>query len=194
MSTQVSFSEKHQVKVETYQLQLRLALKDGSMRASPLIVDLSAFLLGEDGKIAEERDFVYYNGITSLQDGKALPSSIDGGVVGFLGECGMDRLDISLDKIRPSVRSITFLVSIYHEEGEAIPLFRSIEGLCLEVSDGLSKDVLYRVFLSGDFADQNTIQCGELSRKEAGWQWIPRQRLFSGGLEEATRIYADAFC
>lgn len=108
----------------------------------PYDLDASTFLLGDNGQIENEYDFVFYGSRNKVQalddngkplfdeDGKPVmrPISVDKSVLGSIDDLGDDdddtgegneEIDVDLTKTSPKVQEILFTASIYWNPSDA---------------------------------------------------------------------------
>jgi stress response protein SCP2 len=123
-------------------------------------VDVSALLLGPDGRVRSDADFVFYNA----------PSGGDGSVR-LLGkrtsdDRGEDRVAIDLEALPAEVESIVFAASL---EGEPGAGFGSLKDLGLAVLDAAGNTQLrYEVT---DAGPETAMVVGELYLRGEDWKF-----------------------
>lgn len=122
-------------------LKVEMGWKVNSAAKPPYDLDASTFLLGSNGQIENEYDFVFYgsgNKVQALDDnGEPLfddekksvmrPISVDKSVLGSIDDLGDDddgtgegneEIDVDLTKTSPNVKEILFTASIYWSQSD----------------------------------------------------------------------------
>lgn len=141
-------------------------------------LDAVAFLVGADGKVTEDTDFIFYNNKSS-----------SGGAVNHLGDNrtgegdGDDEsLTVDLSKVPTNVEKVIFAVTI-HEGQQNNQNFGQVDKAYIRV---LNKDnnaeELARFDLSEDGSVETAMIFGELYRHSGEWKFKAVGQGFSGGL------------
>jgi tellurium resistance protein TerD len=127
-------------------------------------LDVSIFMLGSNGKIPNERYFVFYNNLES-QDGS----------VKFLQErrteeCSGDyaTIEIDLSRVNTAVQEIVFVVTIYDVDG-INPTFSQVKNSFMRVYDTATKQEIAKYDLDEDSSEGTAIEFCKLSKKEGDW-------------------------
>jgi stress response protein SCP2 len=116
-------------------------------------VDASALLLGENGRVGSDDDFVFYN-----QPHHA------SGAVRHTGKSGYnDTIEVRLAALAASVDRVALVASA--ESGS----FGQVPGLRIVITDAASGGELAGFAMST--ADETAVQCGELYRRAGGWKF-----------------------
>lgn len=177
-------------------------------------LDACAFLLGEDGEIIDNADFVYYKSANREKDfskeefknkknWRALtrPMSADGSVLGSLddlgeggdeGEDASEEMTVNLDKVRPDITEIVFCVTIYQEDedGEKVS-FGDVREPFIAVEDEDSGEELCRYNLRESFSTETAVVAGSLIVDDEGnWQFKAEGQGYNGGMKALIDIYA----
>lgn len=171
------------------------------------LIDFTAFLLGEDGKILEESDFIYYNsdcreksfdmakfGSKEKWRLKTRPMSSDGAVLGSIddsvdeeynvvGEC----MKVKLEKLRPSICQIVFCISI---GGCGALSFKDVINPELVIIDKESKEALFSYVLNKSFSTETAVVIGALVNKAGVWEFQTIGQGYDGGLQTLVDLYA----
>ncbi len=148
---------------------------DGS---SDFDLDASAFLLGGNGKAANENDFIFYNN----------PNGGGGSVVHMgdnltgVGEGDDEQVKIDLSQVPGNIEKIDFTVTIHDAEGRG-QNFGQVSNAFIRIVNEASGQELIRYDLSEDFSVETAIVCGELYRHGGEWKFNAVGSGFSGGLE-----------
>ena len=166
-------------------------------------LDASAFLLGEDGVILDDADFVYYksNNRSEEYDRKqfgskanwrenTIPVSFDRSVLGSAddlgGEDAGETMHVELDKVRPEITEIVFCVTIYGDES-----FKDVKDPQIVIIDEDSDEVLCKYDLKEHFSSETAVVAGSLVLNEDGeWEFEAIGKGYDGGLQTLVDMYA----
>ena len=172
-------------------------------------LDACAFLLGEDGVILEDADFVYYKsdnreepfdrqkyGNKKNWRDSTRPMSADGSVLGShddLGDGGDDEseegneeMTVDLNKVNPKITEIVFCVTIYNEY-----TFGDVRDAYISVTDEDSGNELCRYALNEKFKSETAVIAGGLICDEEGeWAFEAQGKGYDGGMQTLIDIYA----
>ena len=122
----------------------------------PFDVDVSAFVLGENGKVLADEAFIFYNNknykdfITHTGDNQ------DG-----LAEGDDESLLFDSNKQIPDWKSIKFIVTIHDALAKA-QNFGQISGSYIRIVDEITNTELVRFDLNEDFSTETAMEFGEL--------------------------------
>jgi len=171
--------------------------------ASGADLDASAFLLGNDGMIGDDADFVFYgsknrekpfsreeHGNQNNWKKKTRPMSADGSVMGSIddrdgGEGELMTVDLS--KVGPKVSEIAFCVTVY-DEGKT---FGDVVDPYITIINAETGDELCRYDLKEQFTNQTAVVAGYLLVDDSGeWQFEARSEAYEGGLEALINVFA----
>jgi tellurium resistance protein TerD len=152
----------------------------------PVDLDSSAFLLGRDGRVRRDTDFVFYNNLES-----------DGGVIRHLGDnltgegdAGDDRetIDINLEGLHFDIEKVAFSVSI-HNADERQQNFGLVHDAYIRILNLDTKVELARFDLTQGAATDNAFLFGELYRVGMGWRFLALGQGSNGGLYKIARDF-----
>lgn len=167
-------------------------------------LDLSAFLVGEDGLIMDDADFVYYGSLNRSEPfskekfgnknawkERTLPMSADGSVRGAhderKGGGNAEQLNVTLNKINNKITEIVFCATIF-TEGKA---FGDIQNPILTITNDDNGEELCDFTLNEDFHLETAVTAGSLVVNDDGdWEYKAECKGYEGGLETLTEIYA----
>lgn len=136
-------------------------------------VDASALLLGEDGRVRSDTDFVFYNqprhpsGLVRHRPKQQGESELTDGV-----EVDVAALDGSVDRV----------VLAASADGGT---FRQVSGLRVLIYDtgsGLGAEPLASFDVEPDTGDETALICGELYRRDDGWKFRALGQGYTTGL------------
>ena len=137
-------------------------------------LDSSAFLLGDNGKVANDADFVFYGNLKHASESVA-HSGDD--LVGGQGEI----IKVDLSKVPASVSKIDFTVTIYDADVRG-QNFGQVSNAYINVVDETNGQELIRYDLGEDFSVETAIVVGELYRHNGEWKFNAIGSGFAGGL------------
>lgn len=141
-------------------------------------LDASVFLLGANGKVASDDDFVFYGNLKHKSGGvEHLGDNLTGA-----GEGDDEQIKIFLDKVPADVQKIDFTVTIY-EADERKQSFGQVENAFIHVMDATNGKELIRYDLGEDFSIETAVVVGELYRHGGEWKFNAIGSGFEGGLK-----------
>lgn len=174
-------------------------------------LDACAFLLGSDGTIQNNADFVFYNSENREQPfdrqkflnkknwrAKTRPMSADGSVLGSLddpgdedeGEDASEEMSVDLNKVDPSVTEIVFCVTIYNGDTQGTT-FGSVRNPYISIINEENNEELCRYNLNENFSQETAAVAGSLLCDENGdWNFQATGQGYMGGMQGLIDIYA----
>lgn len=167
-------------------------------------LDASTFLVGEDGVIEDDANFVYYNSAKRSEDfdrvkfgnknawkAQTRPMSADGSVLGSIDERdggSTEKVSVDLSKVAPKVSEIVFCASIF-DEGKT---FGDVESPYISIVNDDNGEELCRYTLNEQFSGETALVAGSLSVNEDGdWEFKAEGRGIIGGLQALVELYAE---
>ena len=167
-------------------------------------LDASTFLVGEDGVIEDDANFVYYNAVKRSEDfdrakfgnknawkAQTRPMSADGSVLGAIDERdggSAERVSVNLSKVAPEVCEIVFCASVF-DEGIS---FGDVESPYISIVNDDNGEELCRYTLNEQFSGETALVAGSLSVNEDGdWEFKAEGRGILGGLQALVELYAE---
>lgn len=167
-------------------------------------LDASTFLVGEDGVIEDDANFVYYNSSKRSEDfdrikfgnknawkAQTRPMSADGSVLGAIDERdggSTEKVSVDLSKVAPKVSEIVFCASIFGE-GKT---FGDVESPYISIVNDDNGEELCRYTLNEQFSGETALVAGSLSVNEEGdWEFKAEGRGIIGGLQALVELYAE---
>ena len=147
-------------------------------------LDASAFLLGANGKVTSDDDFVFYNqpkhpsgSVESLGDNRT-----------GAGEGDDEQIKIDLSKVPEKIEKIDFTVTI-HEAKERNQTFGQVENSYIRVVDEATGKEMVRYELGEDFSIETAVVVGEIYRKNGEWRFNAIGAGWEGGLAALGKNY-----
>ena len=147
-------------------------------------LDSSVFMLGANGKVASDDDFVFYG---NLKHKSGSVEHLGDNLTGA-GEGDDEQIKIDLSKVPAEVEKIDFTVTIYEAE-ERKQNFGQVENAFIRVMDATNNKELIRYDLGEDFSIETAVVIGELYRNKGEWKFNAIGSGFSGGLAALGRNY-----
>ena len=140
-------------------------------------LDASAFLLGANGKVASDDDFVFYG---NLKHKSGAVEHLGDNLTGA-GEGDDEEIKINLSQVPEDVQKIDFTVTIY-EATERNQNFGQVENAFIRVIDAANGEELIRYDLTEDYSIETAVVVGELYRHGTEWKFNAIGSGFEGGL------------
>lgn len=136
-------------------------------------VDASAFLVGFNGEITKEEDFVFYGQPYSSCRSVQLDQNETNG--------NKQRFSIDFTHIKDDVQKIVFSITIHNAE-EKKQALRDVSHIQLKISNAQSGLEIIHFPITHPFTDESAIIVGELYRHGGGWKFNPIGAGYFGGL------------
>lgn len=198
-------------------LRVEMGWKVNPNAKPPYDLDASTFLLGSNGQIENEYDFVFYGSPNKVQvldeEGNPVmrPISVDKSVLGSVDDLGDDddntgegneEIDVDLTKTSPRVNEILFTASIYWSPSDAnspklAPRmhynFGQVRDAYIQIKNAVNGEVICRYDLDEDFSTDKGVEFGRLYRRGSEWKFQAVGEAHKDGLEPICRKYASKF-
>lgn len=140
-------------------------------------LDSSVFLLGDNGKVTSDSDFVFYN---NANGGNGSVVHTGDNRTGE-GEGDDEQVKVDLANVPANIQRITFTITIH--EGEARNQnFGQVSNSYVRIMSEDSGEELIRYDLGEDFSIETAIVVGELYRHNAEWKFSAIGSGYQGGL------------
>ena len=150
-------------------------------------LDAAAFLLGANGKVNSDDDFVFYNNLKHVSGSvEHMGDELKGGSDG--AEEDQEQIKIDLAKVPANVEKIDFTVTIY-EADERKQTFGQVTDAYIRVVDDATGKELIRYDLGEDFSVETAVVVGEIYRNKGEWKFNAIGSGFSGGLAALGRNF-----
>ncbi|MCT4605518.1 MAG: TerD family protein [Marinisporobacter sp.] len=140
-------------------------------------LDAAAFMLGENGKVASEKDFIFYN---NLKDAAQSVMHLGDNLTGE-GDGDDEQIKIELGKVPQNVHKIDFTVTI-HQAAERNQNFGQVSNAFIRIVNEDSGEELIRYDLGEDFSIETAVVVGEIYRHNGEWKFNAVGSGFQGGL------------
>ena len=152
-------------------------------------LDASAFLLGENGKLLRDEDFVFYNNLNG-RDGAVVHT---GDNLTGDGDCDDEVIIIDFTKIPPEIKKIAICVTI-HEADIRKQNFGQVSNAYIRIAkmadefDTVGEPVL-KFDLEEEFSIETALVVAEIYFKNGEWKFNAVAAGYQGGLEAIIRSY-----
>ena len=145
-------------------------------------LDASVFLVGENGKVRSDADFIFYG------NKKAADGSVEhtGDNLTGAGDGDDETINIDLDKIAADVKKLVFAVTIHEFEARK-QSFGQVSNSYIRVVNSDSNTEVARYDLSEDASSETAMIFGELYRHNDEWKFKAIGQGFAGGLAPLAR-------
>lgn len=147
-------------------------------------LDASAFLVGGNGKVRSDADFIFYNQKVSAE------GSVEhtGDNLTGEGEGDDESIKVNLEKVPSSIDKIIVAVTI-HEAQARRQNFGQVGGAFIRIVNEDNGREVTRYDLGEDFSTETAVIFGEVYRYGAEWKFRAVGQGFAGGLAPLARNY-----
>lgn len=152
-------------------------------------LDASAFMLGANGKLLRDEDFVFYNNLSG-RDGAVVHT---GDNLTGEGEGDDEVIIIDFTKLPPEIEKIAICVTI-HEAAERRQNFGQVSNAYIRIAkladefDTVGEPVL-KFDLEEEFSIETALVVAEIYRKNGDWRFNAVAAGYQGGLEAICRSF-----
>lgn len=192
-------------------LKVEMGWKVNPNAEPPYDLDASTFLLGANGQIENEYDFVFYGSPNKIDvNGEMRPCSVDKSVLGSVDDLGDDdddtgegneEIEVDLTKTSQNVKEILFTASIYWSPSDAGTAnaprikynFGQVRDAYIQIKNAVNGEVICRYDLDEDFSTDKGVEFGRLYRRGSEWKFQAVGEAHKDGLEPICRKYASKF-
>ena len=147
-------------------------------------LDAEAFLIGSNGKVPDDSDFIFYG---NLQHSSGAVQHMGDNRTG-IGEGDDEQIRIDLSKIPAGIEKIAFTVTIYDAEARK-QNFGQVSNAFIRIYDEANGKELIRYDLGEDFSVETAVVVGELYRQGTEWKFNAVGSGFKGGLKALCQNY-----
>jgi tellurium resistance protein TerD len=152
-------------------------------------LDASAFLLGANGKVSSDEDFIFYHNLKSRTNGVIHTGDNRTGA----GEGDDEKIIINFEKIPPEIAKIAITVTIYEADvrkqnfGQVSNAYVRVAKMAHD-KDFVGEEVL-RFDLGEDFSTETALVICEIYRNGNEWKFNAIGSGYSGGLAALCRSF-----
>ncbi|MEE4341011.1 TerD family protein [Pseudomonas alliivorans] len=151
-------------------------------------LDASAFLLGANGKVRSEADFIFYNQLKSA--GGSVEHTGDNRTGAGDGDDEVVKVDLA--RVPADVDKIVFVVTI-HEADARKQNFGQVGGSFIRVVNEKSAAEVVRYDLAEDASTETAMVFAELYRNAGEWKFRAIGQGYAGGLKAVANSYGMNF-
>lgn len=140
-------------------------------------LDSAAFLLGDNGKVISQSDFVFYGNLEhSSRAVKHMGDNLTGD-----GEGDDEQITIDLSKVPAGITRIIFSATI-HEADERRQNFGQVSNAYIRIVDEEKNNEMLKYDLGEDFSIETAVVFGELYKNGGEWKFNAIGSGYQGGL------------
>jgi len=140
-------------------------------------LDASVFLLGQDGRVANQSNFIFYNNLRNMNGSvQHMGDNLTG-----QGEGDDEQVAVDLPNIPPDIHRVVFVVTIY-EADQRMQNFGMVQRAFIRLVDANSNQEVVRFDLTEEASQFNTMMIGELYRYGPEWKFKALGQGLMGGL------------
>ena len=151
-------------------------------------LDASALLLGANGKVRSEADFVFYNQLKSTDGSVEHTGDNRTGA----GDGDDEVLKVDLSRVPADVDKVVFIVTI-HDADARKQNFGQVGGSFIRVVNEVTGAEVVRYDLAEDASSQTAMVFAELYRNGAEWKFRAIGEGYAGGLKALANNYGMSF-
>ncbi|KAB2333587.1 TerD family protein [Bacillus mesophilum] len=140
-------------------------------------LDSSVFLLAENGKVASDSDFVFYNNTTGGNGSVVHTGDNRTGE----GDGDDEQVKVDLSAVPQNVSKISFTITIHDGESRN-QNFGQVSNSYVRIVSEDSGEELIRYDLGEDFSIETAVVVGELYRHNGEWKFSANGSGYQGGL------------
>ncbi|WP_423219563.1 TerD family protein [Clostridium novyi] len=140
-------------------------------------LDAAAFLLGSNGKVTSDGDFVFYNNLKHSSEAVVHLGDNRTGE----GDGDDEQISIDLSKVPFNIEKIDFTVTIHDAETRQ-QNFGQVSNAFIRIVNEENNEELIRYDLSEDYSIETALVVGELYRHNGEWKFSAIGSGFQGGL------------
>ncbi len=141
-------------------------------------LDATAFMLGENGKVRREEDFIYYRQLISVCGSVEHTGDNRSGS----GNGDDEAIQIDLEKVPELVKRIAICVTIDDADSRR-QNFGQVNNAYMQIVDMDSDSEVARFDLTEDYSTETAMIFGEVYRHNGDWKFKAVGQGFAGGLE-----------
>ena len=148
-------------------------------------LDSSVFMVGEDGKVPSDAEFIYYN--QPKHPSGAVTHNGDNKKGTEVAGKDAETIDIDLTKVPDNIKKIVITATIYDPEGKLN--FGQVSDSFIRISNAETKEQVCRYDLEEVFSMETAIVVGEIYNYNGDWKFQPVEKGFNGGLAALCAFY-----
>ncbi len=141
-------------------------------------LDAAAFLLGENGKVTADTDFIFYN--NTKHSSGAVEHTGDNRT--GEGDGDDEKVKVDLSKVPSNISKVTFTCTIHDAEARK-QSFGQVSNAFIRVVDEIAGKEIMRYDLGEDYSIETVLVFGEIYRNGAEWKFNAIGQGYQGGLK-----------
>ena len=141
-------------------------------------LDASAFLVGDNGKVQSDADFIFYNQLKSTCG--AIEHTGDNRT--GAGDGDDEALKISLDKVPDAIKRVVVCVTIHDAEARK-QNFGQVSDAFMRIVNLDNNVEIVRFDLTEDYSTETAMIFGDVYRHNGEWKFKAVGQGYAGGLE-----------
>lgn len=147
-------------------------------------LDASVFMIGENGKVIDDKSFIFYNNL------KSVCGSVEHTGDNLTGEGDGDdeTIKVDLTTVPATVTKIVIAVTI-HDAASRNQNFGQVSNAFIRVLNESNNDEVIRYDLSEDYSIETALNFGEFYRHNGEWKFKAIGQGFAGGLGPLAQQY-----
>lgn len=147
-------------------------------------LDTAAFLVGDNGKVTNDLDFVFYNNLKHTSGGvEHLGDNRNGD-----GDGDDEQIMVDITKIPANISRVAFTVTI-HDAASRRQNFGQVSNSYIRVLNKENNEELVKYELGEDFSIETAIVVGEIYKHNGEWKFSASGSGFEGGLESLCKNF-----
>jgi tellurium resistance protein TerD len=147
-------------------------------------LDASIFMLGADGKVRSDKDFIFYNQMLSGCGSVSHTGDNRDGE----GEGDDEQLKVDLSKVPADVDKLAITVTIHDAETRK-QSFGQVGGAFIRLVNDATQAEVVRYDLQEDYSTETAMVFGELYRNNGEWKFRAVGQGYAGGLKAMCAQY-----
>ncbi|MBX9406870.1 TerD family protein [Pseudomonas baetica] len=151
-------------------------------------LDASALLLGANGKVRGEADFIFYNQLKSLDGSVEHTGDNRTGA----GDGDDEVIKVDLSRVPADVDKVVFVVTIHDAEARK-QSFGQVGGSFIRVVNDVTSAEVVRYDLAEDASTETAMVFAELYRHNGEWKFRAVGQGYAGGLRALANSYGMNF-
>jgi len=147
-------------------------------------LDASAFLLGENGRVRSDADFIFYNQLRSADGSVEHTGDNRTGE----GDGDDEALKVDLTRLPADIQRIAIAATIHDAEARR-QNFGMVQNAFIRIVDDTSQREITRYDLAEDYSVETALIFGEVYRHGTDWKFRAVGQGYKGGLGPLARDY-----
>ena len=147
-------------------------------------LDASIFMLKENGKVGDDKDFIFYGNLAHAS--KCVTHTGDNRTGEGDGDDEVIKIDLS--KVPSGYTKLVVVVTIYDAETR-LQNFGMVSNAYIRLVDENTNEEILRYDLSEDFSTQTALVIGEIYKHNNDWKFAAVGSGYNGGLLQLCKTY-----